>query len=260
MKIISFNIGIKIDNAKEVALFLKEQNADIICLQEVMRPLEKEVYPLYRSGEIIREFLKNDYPYYFFAPEWVADMFYEPEGNPNRILGGITEQGKLMLSKYPITHGYNYFYHKNYEFDRDRKDFYLGNDHGRALQVCEININGRIIQIGNVHGCYSFDKLDTDKSLFQSNFIVEKLKLKKLPTILLGDFNLLPNTKSISIIENEYENLDNNFKISTTRVDKKMVIDYVFIDQNFSANELKIDSIDISDHYPLIIEINLNGN
>ena len=260
MKIISYNIGIKIDNAKEVVRYLKEQNADIVCIQEAMRPLEQEVYPLYRSAEIIREFLKNDYPHYFFAPEWVADMFYLSEGEPERVFGGMVEQGKMILSKYPIVRGYNYFYHKNYEFERDRKDFYLGNDHGRALQICEINVNGKIIQIGNVHGCYSSDKLDTNKSVLQSNFIVEKLKLKKMPTILLGDFNLLPNTKGISIFEKEYENLDKNFKISNTRPDKNMIIDYVFIDQNFLAADLKIDEIDISDHYPLIAEINLNGN
>ena len=99
MKIISFNIGIKIDNAKEVTNYLLKQDVDVICLQEVMRPLENEVFPIYRSEEIIRETLKKDYPYYFFAPEWIADMFYEPGGLSNRIFGGMVEQGKMILSK-----------------------------------------------------------------------------------------------------------------------------------------------------------------
>jgi endonuclease/exonuclease/phosphatase family metal-dependent hydrolase len=256
MKIISFNIGIKIDNAEEVAEYLKTQDADIVCLQEAMRPLELSVSSIYRSEEIIKESLKKIYPHYFFAPEWVADMFYEPEGIPNKTFNGMVEQGKLILSKYPIVHGYNYFYHKDYEFDRERRDFYLGNDHGRTLQVCEINVNGKIVQVGNIHGTYTSDKKDTKRTIQQNKFILEKLKNKKLPTILLGDFNLLPDTKSMSLIDKKYENLDKKFNISNTRP-KGQVIDYVFIDKNFFAKNLQAEATDISDHYPLIAELEL---
>jgi len=256
MKIVNFNISIKINNANEVANYLKNQNAEIICLQEVVRPLEDGVVSIFRSEEVIRKALKKDYPYYFFAPEWVADIHYEPDGKPDRIFGGMAEQGKMILSKYPITHGYNYFYHKNYEFDRERKDFYLGNDHGRALQVCEINIDGKIIQVGNVHGVYTSDKKDTEKSLLQSSFIIEKLKEKKIPTILLGDFNLLPSTKSMEIIGKNYKNINEMFKVSSTRPDGKL-IDYIFTNKEFLVKSLKAEKTDISDHYPLIAELEL---
>lgn len=259
MKIISYNIGIKIDNAKAVAEYLKAENADIICLQEVMRALEDSVFSLYSSEKIIREYLKNNYPYYFFAPEWTANKLTETNGPKNKDLGGMAEQGKLVLSKYPIVHGYNYFYYKNYEFDCDRTDFYKGNDHGRAFQVCEININGQIIQVGNVHGCHSVEKLDTERSLMQSNFIIEKLKQKQTPTILLGDFNVLQNTKSIEIISKEYNNLNSKFDIITTRP-KGQIIDFVFINEGFLEKNLKVGITDISDHYPLIAEIELNKN
>ena len=256
MKIISFNIGIKIDNAKASAEYLKDKKADIICLQETVRPLEEGIVPIFRSEEIIINFLKKDYPYYFFAPEWVADKFTK-NNEIYKDFKGMVEQGKLILSKYPIIHGYNYFYHKNYEFDCNRTNFYEGNDHGRALQVCEIDINGNVIQIGNVYGTYTMDKKDTEKTIEQSEFILKKLKSKNLSTILLGDFNILPDTKSVQILNKEYQNLNDVFNVSSTRQDKKMVIDYIFIDKNFLAKNLSIDMIDISDHYPLIVELDL---
>ena len=75
MKIISFNISVKIDNSKKVVEYLKTQNADIVCLQEVFRPLETSVSLESCSGKIIINALKKYYPFYFFAPEWVADKF-----------------------------------------------------------------------------------------------------------------------------------------------------------------------------------------
>jgi endonuclease/exonuclease/phosphatase family metal-dependent hydrolase len=255
MKIISFNIGIRIDNTKAVAEYLKSQNADIICLQEIIRPLDKNVFPMYRSEEIIMEYFKKEYPHYFFASEWVADCFLK-EGKTDRDLGGMAEQGKLVLSKYPIIHGDNYFYYKAYEFERDRTHFWEGDDHGRSLQVCEINVNGTIIQLGNVHGSYSKEKIDTERSLSQSDFIVKKLKEKNLPTILLGDFNVLPETESISIINKVYKNLNKEFNIPKTCLSGR-IIDYIFINDAFRVNSFLVDVVDISDHYPLITEIEL---
>jgi len=257
MKIISFNIGIKIDNSTQVAEYLKAQQADIICLQEVMRPLEPSAYAMFRSEETIRDILKDDYSFYFFAPEWVANK-HKRHVRPNekgiRDFGGMVEQGKLVLSKHPILHGYNYFYHKNYEFDCDRTNFYNGDDHGRALQICEIEINGVIIQVANVHGIYSSDKLDSDRSIRQIQFILSKLQEKNLPNILLGDFNLLPTTESIALINKNYHNINNTFKISKT-IPKGKMIDYVFLSRELTAGKLIVEEIDISDHYPIILEL-----
>ena len=257
MKIISFNIGIKIDNSVQVGEYLKTQQADIVCLQEVMRPLEPSVYAIFRSEETIRDILKDKYPFYFFAPEWVANK-HKKHVRPNekgvREFGGMVEQGKLILSKYPIVHGYNYFYHKNYEFDFDRTNFYNGDDHGRALQVCEIEVDGKIIQVANVHGTYSSDKLDSERSIKQSQFILSKLQAKNLPSILLGDFNVLPTTESIGLINKNYNNINNTFRISRTVPSGKM-IDYVFLSKELIAGKLVVEEIGISDHYPIILEV-----
>jgi endonuclease/exonuclease/phosphatase family metal-dependent hydrolase len=254
MRIISYNIGIKIDNSQKVCEYLKAQSADIICLQEAMRPLDFKVHPIYRSEETIRQILGADYPYYFFAPEWVADKHIASAGRRNKDFGGMVEQGKLILSRHLITHGYNYFYNKVYEFDCDRINFHHGDDHGRTLQVCVINIGGQVIQVGNVHGLYSQDKLDTEHTIEQSKFILEKLGAKGLPTILLGDFNLSPETESIALINKRYNNINSAFGISSTRPSGPM-IDFIFLSKEFTAKSLTVEEIDASDHYPLILEI-----
>lgn len=220
------------------------------------RPLEDSAYKMYRSESGIRNSLRKIYPYYFFAPEWVANKFTK-QGKAYRDLGGMVEQGKLILSKYPITHGYNYFYHKVYEFDCDRSRFYEGDDHGRALQVAEINIRGKIFQVGNIHGSYSREKYDTKKSLLQSEFIIRKLKEKKLPTVLVGDFNVLPTTKSIAILNKEYKNLNKMFNITTSLPDGR-VIDYIFTSKEWKAKSFRVGTTDISDHYPLVAELTLS--
>lgn len=260
MKLTSFNIGIKIDNAEAVAKYLQSTEADIICLQEVARPLDDKAFPLYRSKEVIDALLGEEYPYIFFAPEWVSDSFKKNK-ELYRDLGGMTEQGKYILSKYEITHGYNYFYHKDYEFDSDRTHFYEGDDHGRALQVCDIEIDGKLIQIANIHGLYTKDKKDTERSINQSKFILDKMQSRKLPTMILGDFNLFPDTKSIAMINEKYINLIEKFNINTTRPDptnkfnaKRNVVDYIFVSDNFLIKGLTIGRTDISDHYPLILD------
>jgi len=257
MKIISFNIGINIDNSILIGEYLKTQGADIICLQEAIRPLDSTSHHIYRSAETIKKILDDDYSYYFFAPEWVANKHKKRVSSSEketRDFGGMVEQGKLILSKYPITHGYNFFYNKDYEFDCDRTNFYEGDDHGRALQVVEIDVNGRTIQVANVHGLYSSDKLDSERSIEQSRFIIEKLSRQNLLTILLGDFNVLPETESIAIISQAYTNVNKEFSIKSTRPDGK-TIDYVFLSKELKPKSLIAEITNISDHYPIILEI-----
>ena len=263
MKIISFNIGLKIDNSAAVAEYLLGSDADIICLQEVVRPLEPSVFPIYRSEKFIREKLKAVYPYYFFAPEWVADKLINKDNVRDQ--GGMAEQGKFILSKYPIVYGANYFYHKVYEFTRDRTRFHEGDDHGRTLQLCEIDANGNIIQIGNVHGLYSEDKQDTERSKTQNTFILEKLRERIMPTILLGDFNLAPETESMALVDKEYENLIKKFGILETRPDfgkrpgmKYTAVDYIFVSHHLAAKNCMTDLTEISDHYPIIAELDFS--
>lgn len=72
MKLININIGIKIDNSREIGEFLLQQDADIIAVQEIVRHLEKSVFDEYRSKEKVEQSLGNKYSYNFFGPLWIS--------------------------------------------------------------------------------------------------------------------------------------------------------------------------------------------
>jgi endonuclease/exonuclease/phosphatase family metal-dependent hydrolase len=59
----------------------------------------------------------------------------------------------------------------------------------------------------------------------QCEKILEIASRDDLPTIILGDFNLFPNTKSIAMLEKKFKNLIKEFAIKSTRPDFKDDLD-----------------------------------
>jgi len=89
--------------------------------------------------------------------------------------------------------------------------------------------------------------------------------------IIGGDFNLDLNTKSVSLFEeNGYQNLIKEFCIGNTRNEvswaqypnheKQHFADFLFLNSDFKINYFAVPYIEISDHLPLILEINTSKN
>jgi endonuclease/exonuclease/phosphatase family metal-dependent hydrolase len=131
-----------------------------------------------------------------------------------------------------------------------------------------LNIGGNNVYICNVHGIAKpGNKLDSVGRLRQSKELIDFFNDKKGMKIIGGDFNLLPDTKSIKTFEeNGYRNLVKEFKIDTTRNHyswdkypdtKQYYADYVFVPQDTSINTFEVIKNEISDHLPLILELKL---
>lgn len=262
MKLVSLNVGIKIDNTKDVIEFVNKQNPDIIALQELMRPLEDSVFEIFRSESVIKSSTQNKLPHSFFGPLYATRKF-TMNGNPHRDFGGLVEQGNTIISKYPILRASNEFFYQSYSLDTDRTSF-VTEDHSRAIQMIEMQINDKNIQILNLHGVYSKDKKDSERSFDQSKQILKMAKRKNIPTIIVGDFNLLPSTKSIEMIDKEFRNLIKEYNIKSTRPDFRdhldegnIAIDYVFVSKGIKVNDFKVIDTDISDHLPLVLDFDL---
>ena len=73
--LLNINISIKIDNAKRVAEFIKQQDPEIVTIQEITRHFDESVFKEYRDKEIFDEILGNTYPHSFFGPLWITDAF-----------------------------------------------------------------------------------------------------------------------------------------------------------------------------------------
>ncbi len=128
------------------------------------------------------------------------------------------------------------------------------------------------ITVINVHGLtYSpDDKLDTQERLEQSRLIKEFALQTCLPAgrekgsvIICGDFNILPQTESITTFNDSFVDLIQKYSISTTRSKispwygapgELKFSDYAFVSSNMKITDFKVPDVDVSDHLPLVIE------
>lgn len=262
MKLLNLNIGIKISNTKQVADFIKKENADIVAIQEIVRHLEDGVLEEYKSKSGVESEVGEIYPHRFFGPLWVTDAFRK-DGKIHRAFGGHIEQGNEILSKVPIVEATNEHYYKTYAYALDWTNW-KQEDHGRALQVVEIKVGDKRLQVLNIHGIWTEDKKGDDRTIKQCEFVVNAAKRKQLPTIITGDFNLSPTTDSIKLINNSFTNLIEKYKIKSTRPDFKdeidtgrNVVDYIFVSGDIKVKDFKVIDTDITDHLPMMLEFEL---
>jgi len=135
---------------------------------------------------------------------------------------------------------------------------------GLGINV-QLTINEKIFHVCNFHGLsMPGDKLDNRNRLKQSQGLLASFKGKKGPKIIGGDFNLLPNTRSIEIFEESgYKNLIKDFSIKTTRNrlswekypgNKQYFSDYVFISPEIKVKSFSVPENENSDHLPMILE------
>jgi len=87
------------------------------------------------------------------------------------------------------------------------------------MQFAELVIGKKKLWLGSVHGkTLPGDKLDTPTRIKQSEIIINFFAGKRGLKMIGGDFNLMPDTKSIEMFEKAgYRNLISDFKIKSTR-------------------------------------------
>jgi len=137
----------------------------------------------------------------------------------------------------------------------------------KNLLYTKLAIAGQELLVVNPHGkWYPGDKLDTPERLEESQTIINFLKSFIGPKILCGDFNLMPDTESIAIIEKSgLRNLITEFKITNTRNEiswrryrnKQRFADYIFTSPEVRAKNLEVPYNLVADHLPLILDFEL---
>lgn len=259
MKLLNLNISIKLDNNDKVVDFVKKQNADICTFQEAMNGIDNNCFEMFKSKNKLVEI--KDYPFNDFAPLFIAKGVSK-NGTITRDFGGSAEQGSLVLSKYEIKEHYNQFYYNEYRYEYDATKF-REKDWCRSIQNVILNINGKELQIINVHGIWNKDKNGDERTIQQSKFILKRIRYD-IPCIVLGDFNLLPNTESIKLINKKMSNLIDAYNIKITRptfndgLDKgDLVCDYIFVNNKIKVNDFKVLDSNVSDHLPLLLDFDI---
>lgn len=160
----------------------------------------------------------------------------------------VSEEGEVFVYK-----------HKGYVAEGD-----VGN-HARNIQYVTVETTSGQITVINFHGLWTGEgpgkgKKDSPERLEQSEKILEFTKKIQNPFILCGDFNLLPDTKSIQLFEGAgLRNLIREFGVTSTRTSfytkPQKFADYVFISSDINLKEFRVLPDEVSDHAPLFIEI-----
>ncbi|MDP1707092.1 MAG: endonuclease/exonuclease/phosphatase family protein [bacterium] len=133
--------------------------------------------------------------------------------------------------------------------------------HARNIQYVTIEAASGPITVINFHGLWNGEgKGDSDDRLEQSKKILEFTKNLRTPFVLCGDFNLLPDTRSLQRFEEAgLRNLIKEFGITSTRTSfytkPQKFADYAFISKGIDLKEFKVLSDEVSDHAPLLIEV-----
>ena len=180
---------------------------------------------------------------------------------------GFIENG-MVLESWGVTDCQVIFARKNLEILSSGELTLYKNtpdDTGFASYVI-FNEGGKDFNILNIHGkALPGDKMDTPVRLNQSKIMIDFFKDRNGAKIIGGDFNLMPDTKSIAMLEEVgYKNLIREFGIEETRSqlnhkqykegEIQHFADYVFISPEIKVKNFEVPYIEISDHLPLILD------
>jgi len=145
-----------------------------------------------------------------------------------------------------------------------RNPKYIGDDpsHSRCLQWVVLKLGGKEFGIFNIHGLWNGKgKGDSSERIKQSESIGKFAASLHLPVLLCGDFNLMLDTKSVALLEKNYQNLIQDYKIKSTRSHiyskSERYADYIFVPKNLHVSSFQVYDTDVSDHLPLLAVIEI---
>lgn len=257
MKLISLNIwGGRVH--EPLLSFIKNNasDTDIFCFQEV-----------YRSDSMIEEMGGEtmDGAYASIYNEIVESLpnhlgyFASAEDNWNEHgptdfplqYGNAIFIRKTLEPKTCTTH----FVHKYLAAPRSKTGF---SGARLVLKICFSKADKKYTVI-NFHGLHNgLGKEDSDERIAQSQKIKEILNQSEGPKILIGDFNLLPGTESMAILEEGMRSLIKEYGIISTRSSyykkETKFADYALISSDIEVRDFKILDDEVSDHLALQLE------
>ena len=246
MKIISLNTwGGRAGKKNLLDFFKKNEQVDIFCLQEIWEGGDDHA-PLWGGDSIdtkllthISDVLKNHLV--FFRPQYMDWYGLAIFAKKNLI---IREEGDIFVFK-----------KRENMFDDDKAV-----NHARNLQYLTVETANGLRTIANFHGLWNaVDKEDTDERMLQSDNVITFLKGVSNPSVLCGDFNLLPQNKSLKNMEDfGMKNLIKEFNITSTRSShyKKPIkfADYTLVSSGITVNDFKVLPDEISDHLAMYLD------
>ena len=223
----------------------KHQDVDIFCMQEIYHEaFERDEYWHHEINSNLFNDLKKVFPNHnCFFDSHLEDWW------------GLAI---FVNKKFPIIEHGDKFVHlqKGYNVDLEKQGYTAKN-----IQYITIMLNNKKLTVINLHGLWNNKgKGDFEERITQSKNIINFAKKLKNDFIICGDFNLLPETKSLKLIEQELglRNLISEYGITSTRTSyykkEHKFADYVFITPGIIVKDFKVLPDEVSDHNPVYFE------
>lgn len=129
--------------------------------------------------------------------------------------------------------------------------------------ICEVH--GKVIHAMSWHGAWTAPPTDTKETLRQAGLVREyllNLKKQNVPFLLGGDLNSTVDKKTVRMISEVANNLmTNSGVVQTTHpvvhkiAPRGFLVDYIFTSNHFKLIKLTVPEITVSDHLPVIAEL-----
>lgn len=264
MKLLTLNVALFESNNSKLSPFLKKEQPDIACFQEVTRGLDNKADERFISKNAIDEGTSN-LRQSFFGPTNVfgevrmkdfhgkENFYFDPKG--------LLEMGNYTKTGFEITKAQSIFLEGNFTYNTSH-DTWPG-EQSRAILVTDLLSDGKKLRIINYHGIWTSDKKGNTKTLLACKEILNVAKKFEGSVIICGDFNLFPDTPSMKVFTEDFVSLVDKFNIQSTRPStnelnsNRNVVDYVFVSKTIKVRGFKVYDNDVSDHLPLVLDFEI---
>lgn len=221
------------------------ETTDVFCLQEMWRAPYDALEGVDQTDVVtnilqeVTKVLENDFDVYF-RPHHKEDYglaMYVKKSIP------VLEEGERFVHKYK-----GYINLENAGL------------HSRNVQFLKIGEGEQMITVMNFHGLWNgMGKNDSEDRIIQSENIIQFLGEQQGKIILAGDFNLLPNTKSLQMLEEfGLRNLIKEYKVTSTRTSyytkPEKFADYILVSSDVAVRDFRVLPEEVSDHSALLID------
>lgn len=262
MLLLSLNVALFETNNEKLSKFLLTQPFDIICLQEVAASSDPIVSKEFLSKDSIDQATKK-LKYSFFAPTWEVKDFHQKNFHQKEVFsfdfGGFLKSGNLIKSRFKILKKANIFVSCKKIKVTDWSHW--PKNQSKAIQVVDLLLsNSKQIRILNYHGIWTREKIGNKETWEACKKINELAKAVDHPVIIVGDFNLFPNTESMRVFK-DFNSLVDIYSIQTTRPEsnelnhlKRNVVDYILVSKGMKVNSFEVLDSNVSDHLPLVLD------
>ncbi|OGG41391.1 hypothetical protein A2837_02655 [Candidatus Kaiserbacteria bacterium RIFCSPHIGHO2_01_FULL_46_22] len=242
MKILQLNIwGGKLD--KQLVNLLVREQADIVCMQEVVAVGGGSSF-FFEDLEELQKHTGYDYAYHTASHNF-------------KYMKREAKWGNAIISRLPFLETHNVYTYKEATVDFDyleETDYNLG----RALQHVAVDTKDGLLHILNHHGYHiGSHKNGDDETLRQCGLIADYVRKLEGQVVLCGDFNLVPDSPSIELINEILVNHVKEKGVLTTRTPlthKTEACDYIFTNPDIEVKNFQVLDDIASDHKALTIE------